>query len=269
VREQVLERVLSGLLDKQAAPSQLAAAVRATLEHVDTLHRAFPDAVWLNDPAASAAASDRPFQLPAAAKYFPVPDGIQTPCPEDAREWIDAQFGAGRRLVRKPATKLGLCNANGTPGEVPTTEIMPGEDQRLEDLRVCPIRFEQYFPGPSIRVVAVAASARREGQVFAGRIVPRPGKQRDRVRDPRYASPSGYTIEPFDLPTDFRRTCLEFLADQGMLRAEMDFQRSELDGSLVFLEMGDGQWGEMQSETHQPIGETLADLLLSGPARHR
>jgi hypothetical protein len=249
--------------------SQVPAAVRATLEHVDTLHRAFPGAVWLNDPEASARASFTPFQLQEAVKYFPIPEGIQTPCAEDAREWIDAQFGAGQRLVRKPATKLPLCNANGTPGVVPTTEIMPGEDQRLEDLRVCPMRFEQYFPGPSIRVVAVAASARREGQVFAGRIVPRPGKQRDRVRDPRYASPSGYTIELFDLPTGFRRPCLEFLADQGMLRADMDFQFSELDGSMVFLEMGDGQWGDMQSETRQPIGETLADLLLSGPARHR
>jgi glutathione synthase/RimK-type ligase-like ATP-grasp enzyme len=213
-----------------APPDQFDLALAGLFETVDcaVLHR----------PSIAATNASKPTQLQTIAQFgFSVPRTLLTNVPDEARNFYEQ---CGGRVVYKSASAWRSI----------VRRLEAVDLGRLDEIRSCPVQFQEYVAGDDIRVHVV-----RE-RVFATLI-------RSDAIDYRFPGREGKTREmrPIELPRDAARRCVELVSRLGLLVGGVDLRETP-EGEHVCFEVNPSpEFTFFQRATGQRIGEAIADLL--------
>ncbi|MCY1034359.1 hypothetical protein OV207_23100 [Corallococcus sp. BB11-1] len=195
----------------------------------------------VNRPEPCRSNASKPYQQMIAARHgFRVPDTLITSVPEDARRFIEQHDG---RVIYK----------SQGPERSVVRRVSSEDLGRLDMLRHCPVMFQEQVPGTDVRVHVVGT------RVFVTEL-------RSGATDYRFAEAEGHTctLREASLPPADLERCLALSQALGMVVSGIDLRRTP-DGELCCFEVNPAPgFTFYQSATGQPIGEALADLLLSG-----
>ena len=182
----------------------------------------------------------KPFQAQLIAKHgLLVPETIVTSDPEAVRAFA-AQHG---NLVFKSVSGVRSI----------VRRLGPTDLARLEDIRWCPVQFQQLVEGFDMRVHVVGRT------VFATAILS------DAV-DYRYANRDGIgaKIEPTELDADLSSRCVELTSSLGLDFAGIDL-RVTPEGRVYCFEVNPSPaYSYYESHTGQPIAAAVARHLCAG-----
>jgi glutathione synthase/RimK-type ligase-like ATP-grasp enzyme len=224
------------------------------------LYAQFPDALWVSDWYAVQKAELKSGQLAMAHRLgFNIPNTLFT---SDARE-------AAAFRERYPATVIkSLANKSPMVGD----ELLLFMAARLE--RESQLSLTNLHRGPAIFQQAVD-NIRHElritvigDRVFAATVdLDAETEGLSIVRDWRLSHYQGeVSIENFDdqLPSAIKKQCVALVREMGLQFGAIDMILDN-QGKFWFLEINpSGQWGFVEYHTGQPLGKTMAGLLLSG-----
>lgn len=196
-------------------------------------------AMVVNRPEAQASNAAKPHQLRLIAEAgFAIPETLITNDPADVVRFRDRHRRvvyksiSGERSIVSPLTDLDL--------------------QRLDRLRLCPVQFQAWVPGPDIRVHVVGRDT------FAARV-------QTSATDYRYPARSGALppeITPIDLSDDLADRCVRLTQGLGLELAGIDLRVAEPDGEPVCLEVNPSPaFTYYELAAGLPIGAALARHL--------
>lgn len=191
----------------------------------------------LNRPSAAASNRSKPYQLGlVAAAGFAVPDTLVTTDPD---------------AVRAFGVEHGTVIYKSVSGVRSIVTVLGRDDEdRLDDVSVCPTQFQQFVPGIDHRVHVVGTD------VYACRID-------STAIDYRYASWSGATtvMTPVTLPDDVALRCVTLARSLGLGFAGVDL-RLDANGAWWCFEVNTAPgfiWFE--EHTGLPIAAAVAHAL--------
>ena len=213
----------------------------------------FKDARWVSDPFAMTRATDKLWQLEAAAQLgFCVPKTLVTSSPQAAKEFVRR---TGPTITKTVGVRY-FIDDDGNPRVVLTRKVDPNED--FDGLNLAPTFFQQALDvAEDIRVTVVG------DKVFAaairGSLVDDPSSP---VRDWRMANFDEHMdIRAFDLPKKLAKQCADHVRAMGLSYGAIDLILDK-KGVFWFLEDNpDGQWLFIENVTRQPISQAVAELL--------
>lgn len=218
---------------------------------------AFPNALWISSREAVRRAETKSLQLAVASQLgFLVPDTLMTSDPEQASAFVRAReativkglapFGPmldaknclillARRIT--PDTAISYDHLNFSPA------IFQQAIDVAEDLRITIV-------GDDVHAAAIEADTER-GNPY-------------NLRDWRLGNFEGnQLIEARILPPDIQERCVRYVKHFGLKFGVIDMVRDK-QGKYWFLELNpNGQWGFVEDQTKQPIGRSIARLILS------
>lgn len=192
----------------------------------------------VNRPGASASNMSKPFQALLALEHgFLVPQTIITNDPTAVEDF------------RRDFKRVVYKSISGVRSIV--TELDDPDLQRLDDIRWCPVQFQEYVEGDDVRVHVVGS------HVFATRI-------RSSATDYRYAHFQKGASAEFSaviLPADIEARCISMTVALGLAFAGIDFKLTPY-GSYYCLEVNTSPaYSYYESHTGQPISTALAHYL--------
>jgi hypothetical protein len=224
------------------------------------LSTAWPDALWVNPPAASAFDINKPLQLRLAQETgFRIADTLFSNSPSEIRAFFEAHGGD---IVYKSYRKERWSGEEGRPGTfVNHTAAVSRED--LADARMlarCPGIFQQRLaPAYELRVTVMG------GEFFCVRIdVADEARQ---VPDWR-GDTLGMRLSVHDISEPLRELCRAYMAKAGIVFGCFDFI-VEPSGETYFLEvnpMGQFLWLELHLP-ELPLLDAMCAFLASGDPR--
>jgi hypothetical protein len=211
------------------------------------LHRALTD--WsnlspcrvVNRPSAQRSNCSKPYQYQLIAGYgFSIPDTLITNDPQLVKEFCDQH------------PKVIYKSMSGVRSIVRLME--PGDLSRLDDIRWCPVQFQQFIDGTDVRVHTVG------DEIFATAIS-------SRATDYRYGHTTGHlNVELFEvaLPSDVCERCILLARGLGLDFAGIDLKLTP-DGRVFCFEVNPSPaYSYYESCTGQPIARAVA-VYLAGP----
>jgi hypothetical protein len=224
-----LRRTLSGLIDFEDRPDDIAIFVRLELEAAfrglaDVLRRAF----WVNPPRALYAMESGIMQLQAAvAAGLTVPRTLVTTDAGQARGFYDA---VGGRVIVKPLAGRGVHRAP------------PDLLDRIARARSAPCYLQEELLGEAAVNVLII------------------GRQIVAAESRAPATP----YRPYELPPSAAAACLRLLHARGLVFGAVEMIRRP-DGEHVFLSYdANPDWLWLERMTGQPLTSAFADLLDEG-----
>jgi glutathione synthase/RimK-type ligase-like ATP-grasp enzyme len=188
--------------------------------------------------------NSKPYQLRLVAGYgFAVPDTLVTTDPSAVRAFA-ARHG---RLIYK--------SVSGTRSIVNT--LAEAGCERLEEVANAPTQFQEYVPGPDVRVHVVG------DEVFATEV-------RSDAHDYRYASLYGNGVElaPMAIPDDVAHRCRVMATGMSLAVAGIDLRRAPDDRWVCFEVNPSPAFVYYEEATGQPIGNAIAHLLARADEAH-
>jgi hypothetical protein len=192
----------------------------------------------VNRYAAMGSNFSKPYQAQLITEHgFATPETLVTNDPDAVRAFA-AEHG--------PLVYKSISGARSI-----VTTFDPGDTERLERIRWCPVQFQGYVGGPNVRVHTVG------DEVHATHITT------DAV-DYRYASRQvGAPAElvPYDLDEEIAQRCVALARTLGLDVAGLDLKLPP-DGRVVCLEVNPSPvFSYYQAHTGQPIADAVARLL--------
>lgn len=206
---------------------------------VGSLFRMLPNVRWINGVHAIEQHRYKPFQLHLMTQHgLPVPDTCITNHPDHVKAFYNRHQG---QVIFKPV-------AGGVH-----TALMQAEDltdERLAELQKTPVQFQQYLPGPDIRVYVL------NQQIYAGQI---DAQTIDFRSDPQA------TISPIELSEIEQAQCLTLARCLGYVWTGLDAKRDS-EGRLIFLEGNPSpMFLGFEKATGYPLTEALSQALMVKP----
>jgi glutathione synthase/RimK-type ligase-like ATP-grasp enzyme len=170
------------------------------------------------------------------AAGFAVADTLVTNDPEAVRE-----FRASKRRI--------VCKSTSGVRSI-VREVSDDDMQRLDQIRWCPVQFQEFIPGTDVRVHVV------DTRVFATRIT-------SASTDYRYAAREGEPaqLDPLELPTDIAARTVAMAAALKLPFAGIDL-RITPDGTAYCFEVNPSPgFSYYEARTGQPIAAAVASYL--------
>ncbi|MBC1224362.1 PqqD family peptide modification chaperone [Nostoc sp. UCD121] len=194
----------------------------------------------VNRPSASASNASKPYQQQIISKYgFKVPCTLVTTVPEEARCFYEEYDG---RVIYKSVSSVRSIVKKLTPADL----------KQMEQVRNCPVQFQEYVPGVDIRVHTVG------NRLFAAEIT-------SEASDYRYASEDdNRIIRGIELPADIAQRCLDLTKGLGLVMGGIDLRRSPSGDYYCFEVNPSPAFTFFESYTQHKIGDALTKLLHQG-----
>lgn len=226
--------------------------------HLTAWYSLFPDALWVSDYYAIQRADRKPAQLSVASRLgFRVPETLLTSDGEMARDFVKKH---GRCVVKTLAVVPALSSDNMIM-KFFTRQISSKEDTDFSGLYLAPAIFQKEID--AVREVRVTVVGNK---VFAAAITTKGVDKKSPFRDYKvaYFEPNAKVIvEPYELPDDLKEKCIAYTKTFNLKFCAIDLLEDK-KGKLWFLEGNpNGQWAFVEEGTGYPIGETIAELLMS------
>jgi glutathione synthase/RimK-type ligase-like ATP-grasp enzyme len=179
-----------------------------------------------------------------------IPETIFTNDPEHIRNFFDECKG---ELVVKLHGALSRSMEGNTPF-FPTTKLSPSDMEKVDQLAYCPMIFQQYIPKEyELRVVYV------DGSFFAGKIP----NEHAGVTDWRTISNHRVAWQQYELPESEQEKIHNMMQSLQLTFGAIDIIKNT-NGEFVFLEVNpQGEWGMLQKYLDYPIGQTIANKLIT------
>lgn len=179
-----------------------------------------------------------------------IPETIFTNDSNTIRNFFDACEG---ELVVKLHSALSRSMDGNTPF-FPTTKLNASDMDRIDQLAYCPMIFQQYISKAyELRVVYV------DGAFFAGKIP----DEHAGVTDWRTISNQQVSWEKYELPQIEQEKIHSMMQSLQLTFGAIDIIRNT-NGEYVFLEVNpQGEWGMLQKHLDYPIGQTIANKLIT------
>jgi glutathione synthase/RimK-type ligase-like ATP-grasp enzyme len=214
---------------------------------------ALQDKPWINDlHTAHAVCQDKMHQLCAAqAAGLSVPRTVITNEATVVQEFFRHCQGQVIMKLHNPLSR----SMRGDGPFFPTTQLSEEALPHLHSLVYCPMIFQEYIPKQyELRVVYV------DGIFFTGKIDP----GYNQVTDWRTIHGGGESIwQAYKLPLQERNRLSALMNRLGLSFGAIDIIR-HTDGAYYFLEVNPlGEWGMLQKNLGYPIGETIAEKLIT------
>jgi hypothetical protein len=192
----------------------------------------------INRTAAMATNASKPFQAQLITAHgFETPETLITNDPVIAREFCATHA----RVVFK-----SISGVRSIVREVTADDI-----ERLDEIRFCPVQFQEHIDGVDVRVHVVGT------EVFASEI-------RSQAVDYRYAAAqtdSPATMQAIELPPDLVDRCVALTASLGLEFSGIDLSFTQ-DGRTVCFEVNPSPgYTYFEAHTQQPIAASVARLL--------
>ena len=136
----------------------------------------------------------------------------------------------------------------------PTTRLALEDLANLDSLAYCPMIFQEYIPKAyELRIVYV------DGEFFTGQIT----VDAEKYTDWRTATGIHMPWKKYTLPVELQYKIGRVMNELGLSFGAIDMIR-HTNGEYVFLEVNpQGEWGMLQKHLSYPIGETIAEKLIS------
>lgn len=194
----------------------------------------------VNPYEAASGNASKLYQLGKIAQLgFHVPRTLVTSIPEEALAFYDICQG---RVIYKSISSVRSI-----------VQRMTQEDfSRVEQIRHCPVQFQEYIPGIDLRVHVVGK------RIFASQI-------ETSSTDYRYTQAESFrSIRPVELSLDLQERCLALVEGLGLFLAGVDLRRT-LDGDYYCFEVNTSPaFTFYEQQTGQRIGDALVDMLCRG-----
>lgn len=198
-------------------------------------------ALVVNRPQAMAANGSKPYQLEQIRRLgFSVPETLITTDPGAALEFWERH----ETVIYK--------SVGGTRSVV--SRLRPEHEERLAGVLHCPTQFQRYVPGTDYRVHVVG------DEVFASEII-------SDADDYRYPGRHEVEVRARRLPRPVEARCLRASAALELPVAGIDLRRTPEGEWFCFEVNPSPAFTYYQSRTDQPIGKSIAELLVAGPRR--
>lgn len=195
--------------------------------------------------------NDKLQQLSAAsAAGLTIPRSVFTNDPETICGFFESCSG---NLIVKLHGSLSK-SMDGNAAFFPTTRLQPTDLDRLDQLAYCPMIFQEYIPKDyELRVVYV------DGDFFTGKI-PYEGNE---ATDWRAIRDSQIVWQQYQLPQQVCEKLTAMMQQLDLTFGAIDIIKNK-EGDYVFLEVNpQGEWGMLQKYLDYPIGETIAQKLIT------
>ncbi|MGB8195207.1 MAG: hypothetical protein WCF67_24940, partial [Chitinophagaceae bacterium] len=195
--------------------------------------------------------NDKLLQLSAARKAgLTTPESIFTNDPDAIKDLFERYNG---NLIVKLHGALSK-SMEGNTAFFPTTKLTPADLDRLHELAYCPMIFQEYIEKAyELRIVYA------DGDFFTGMI---PNRHAG-VTDWRTIQGGGIAWQPYELPATLQENIHGMMQSLGLVFGAIDVIRNTA-GEYVFLEVNpQGEWGMLQKYLDYPIGETIAQKLIT------
>jgi glutathione synthase/RimK-type ligase-like ATP-grasp enzyme len=195
----------------------------------------------VNRAASMASNASKPFQAQQIVKHgLLVPETLVTSDPAEARAFRET---------------YGTIVFKSTSGVRSIVRIFDDDDLgRLDDIRACPVQFQQYIPGDNLRVHTVGS------EVFATKIA-------TGATDYRYAQRQegeAAALCAVKISDDLRQQCLALARDLDLPFAGIDLKVTPDDEVYCFEVNPSPAFSYYESHTGQPIAAALARYLAGG-----
>ena len=160
-----------------------------------------------------------------------------------------------KQMIAKLHGALSRSMAGDTPF-FPTTQINESNLEDLATLIYCPMIFQEMIPKAyELRAIYV------DGEFFTGKINAA-NSERGKT-DWRIATDIYFGWEQYQLPDHVAKSLTKMMKQMNLCFGAIDIIRHE-DGRYIFLEVNpQGEWGMLQRDLQYPIGETIAEKLVS------
>jgi glutathione synthase/RimK-type ligase-like ATP-grasp enzyme len=257
VRASQIEAVWYRKLWELKIPEELDPAWKETfLKEYSIYRRIFFNAVrhvpWMNKMEKDHAVSnDKLWQLSAAKEAgLTVPATIFT---NDAATIGKFFFLCGGHVVMKLHGSLSRT-MSGNALFFPTTRLQESDLQHLDQLAYCPMIFQEHIPKAyELRIAYVA------GEFFTGKIP----AAAEPATDWRTISAGAIQWQRYVLPKSVCEKISRMMKNLDLLFGAIDMIRHP-NGDYIFLEINpQGEWGMLQKHLDYPIGETIAEKLIT------
>ena len=219
----------------------------------DVFFHALQHLPWMNAlPAAHATGNDKLRQLSAArAAGLAVPQTIFT---NDAK----AALGFFNHCNADIVVKLHNALSNSMQGNAPffpTTKLTAGDERHFDQLAYCPMILQEYIHKQyELRTIYV------DGAFFTGKIAFTGAEPADW----RTLKTGSAHWQRYELPLPVQQKIDMLMRSLQLTFGAIDIIRRRPGGEYVFLEVNpQGEWGMLQKELGYPIGETIAEKLIS------
>lgn len=207
---------------------------------------------WMNKIETDHGVSnDKLLQLSAAsAAGLTVPRSIFTNDADSIRSFFESCNG---NLIVKLHGSLSK-SMEGNTAFFPTTRLQPKDLDRLDQLAYCPMIFQEYISKAyELRVAYI------DGDFYTGKI-PYPG---DEATDWRAIRNGKIVWEHYELPQSICKKITAMMQQLDLTFGAIDLIKNKA-GEYVFLEVNpQGEWGMLQKYLDYPIGETIAQKLIT------
>jgi len=234
-------------------PAYRNAVTREYLTGRDLFFQSLQHLPWMNDlPAAHAVNNNKLQQLKvASAVGLTVPRTLFTNDPAAAIAFFNDCNGD---IVVKLHNALSRSMRGDTPF-FPTTRLMAGDEQHFDQLVYCPMILQEYIHKQyEIRIVYA------DGVFFTGKI----STAGTEPADWRTMNSASAAWQPYELPLYIQEKLDALMRHLNLQFGAIDMIRQRPGGDYVFLEVNpQGEWGMLQKELGYPIGETIAEKLIS------
>jgi glutathione synthase/RimK-type ligase-like ATP-grasp enzyme len=237
--------VYTRLMDDQALPelsgephgSPLRLRAHAWHAAVSRWYEVAPIRV-VNRAASMASNASKPFQAQQIVKHgLLIPETLVTSDPADVRAFRETH---GTIVFKSTSGLRSIVRA-----------FDDGDLGRLDDIRACPVQFQQFIPGDNMRVHTVG------DEVFATKIA-------TGATDYRYAQRQegeAATLEAVEISDDLRQQCLALARDLDLPFAGIDLKVTPDDEVYCFEVNPSPAFSYYESHTGQPIAAALARYL--------
>lgn len=160
-----------------------------------------------------------------------------------------------KQMIAKLHGALSRSMAGDTPF-FPTTVINESNLKGLATLIYCPMIFQEMIPKAyELRIIYI------DGTFFTGKI--NAGKSERGKTDWRIATDIYFGWEHYQLPGQIAESLTKMMQEMNLFFGAIDMIRHQ-DGRYIFLEVNpQGEWGMLQRDLQYPIGETIAEKLVS------
>lgn len=210
---------------------------------------------WFNPIAKDQEISNNKFgQLSMAINSgIDIPKSLFTNDQEKVKNFFFEE--CNKQMIAKLHGALSRSMAGDTPF-FPTTQINESNLEDLATLIYCPMIFQEMIPKAyELRAVYV------DGEFFTGKI--NAAKSERGKTDWRIATDIYFGWEPYQLPDHVAKSLTKMMKQMNLFFGAIDIIRHQ-DGRYIFLEVNpQGEWGMLQRDLQYPIGETIAEKLVS------
>jgi glutathione synthase/RimK-type ligase-like ATP-grasp enzyme len=207
---------------------------------------------WMNSMSSDHATSnDKLLQLITAKNAgLLVPETIFTNDPNSIHQLFEKCKG---NLIVKLHGSLSK-SMEGNTAFFPTTKLTAADMDRLDELAYCPMIFQEYIPKAyELRIVYV------DGDIFAGKIP----VESTAATDWRALQGGRIQWQHYELPLHVQEKLSAMMQRLGLTFGAIDMIK-HTNGDYIFLEVNpQGEWGMIQKYLNYPIGETIAQKLIT------